>query len=233
MVPTETIKLSKETAVPERVQRKRSLQAGPSVHYQSLASNIIALRTDSKDHKSIGVCSCYKNEGVTTVATNLALAVSRTIEGKVLVVQADPARNDLAKTFRVRKKPGWTNLYNETCTPGDVVHPTKHDGFYFMTPGDVPKRKIAYEANRLNSLIEVLKDEFEFVIFDLPQANELSGCYSLAMVLDGTLMVVQADRVSTKRAAQAKSQLERFGANIIGAVVNKKKYYTPSFLRYS
>lgn len=212
---------------------KRTHGNGPSVHYQSLASNIIALRTDPKDHKSIGVCSCYKNEGVTTVAANLALAISRAIEGKVLVIQTDPSRNDLAKTFRLRTKTGWTNLYSETCSLGDAVHKTNHDGYYVMAAGDVAKRKIAYEAQRLTALVDILKDEFEFVIFDLPQANELSGCFSLSMVLDGTLMVVQADRVSTKRAAQTKNQLERFGANIIGAVVNKKKYYTPSFLRHS
>ena len=211
----------------------RDLADAPSMHYQSLASNVVALRTSERDHKSIGICSCYKNEGVTTVATNLGFAISRMIEGKVLVVQVDPSSNDVAKALRLPSKTGWTNLYAEKCSPGEAVHKTKHRGYYVMPAGDISKRKIAYDAQRITSVIDVLKDEFEFVIFDLPQANELSKCYSLAMVLDGTLMVVQADRVSTKRATHAKAQLERFGANIIGAVVNKKKYYTPLFLRLS
>jgi len=46
-------------------------------------------------------------------------------------------------------------------------------------------------------------------------------------------MVLQADRATSAAAKGAKSQLERYGANLIGAVVNKKKNYTPSFLRRS
>lgn len=214
--------------------RCRSLTSNLSSHYQTLAGNIVSLRVDANDHKAIGVCGVCAKDGVTTVATNLARAITNIIDGNVLLVQANLERSDLARIFRLRGQQGWADVYLEGESPHDVVTETRDEGLFVMSAGNVPgKCTLTYETSRLRELIEELKDGFEFIVFDLPLANELSGCFALAGVLDGTLMVLQADRTSPAAAKGAKSQLERYGANLIGAVVNKKKNYTPSFLRRS
>lgn len=216
-----------------RTKRKR-LPANISSHYQTLAGNIVSLREDSTDHKAIGVCGIYANDGVTTVATNLARAITTVIDGNVLLVQANLERSDLARIFRLRGQHGWADVYLEGESPHDVITESRDERLYVMPAGNVPSRStLTYETSRLRGLVDELKDGFEFVVFDLPLTNELSGCFSLAGVLDGTLMVLQADRATSAAAKGAKSQLERYGANLIGAVVNKKKNYTPSFLRRS
>ena len=220
--------------VPANPKRKRISGRGQSSHYMSLASNIASLRVNSADRKAIGVCSTFRNEGSTTVATNLAQAITQTVDGKVLLVQADMDGNDLPRIFRTRNRSGWADVYLEECNVGDAINTTRHDRLFVMTAGDVTKRSIlSYDAHDLSAILDVLKEEFEFIVFDLPVAHELSGCFALASVLDGTLLVIEADRVSASKAASTKGQLERFGANIVGAVVNKKRYYLPSFLRRS
>ena len=222
---------TKRTSAPKR---RAATGRGQSSHYMSLASNIVSLRANSEDRKAIGVCSTFRNEGSTTVATNLAMSISRAVDGNVLLVQADMEGNDLPRIFRTKNRLGWADVYLQECNVADALNATQHEGLFVMTAGDVSKRSfLSYDAHDLRAILDVLKDEFEFIVFDLPVAHELSGCFSLAMVLDGTLVVIEADRVSANRAAHTKSQLERFGANIVGAVVNKKRHYLPSFLRRS
>jgi len=83
---------------------------------------------------------------------------------------------------------------------------------------------------RVKGLIEELKDEYEYVVFDIPSVLAYSEGLTLSRSVDGVLIVVRSG--GTKRALVERSigLLEDAGATVLGAVLNRRKFYIPQFI---
>ena len=61
------------------------------------------------------------------------------------------------------------------------------------------------------------------MILDSPPVLPVADSVALARVVDGVLVVAQANRVSTRDVAESLARLERVGAPIIGIVLNRAR----------
>ena len=67
-------------------------------------------------------------------------------------------------------------------------------------------------------------------MLDLPSIGEGVSSIRIASKTDGVILVVEAERVKREVVMRIKSKLDKFGANIFGVVLNKRKYYIPKWL---
>ena len=79
-------------------------------------------------------------------------------------------------------------------------------------------------------LIENLKDNYDIVILDSAPLQVVTDAQILSTKVDGTILVVRAQRTSKESVIEAKNLLNKVGANIIGTVLHaventKGKYY--------
>ena len=58
-------------------------------------------------------------------------------------------------------------------------------------------------------------------MFDLPVASHLTACYSIASQLDGVILTVEAKQIDQRLINRFRKQMETFGVEIIGVVINK------------
>ena len=68
------------------------------------------------------------------------------------------------------------------------------------------------------------------ILFDLPSCDTPGATLSVAGLLDGVCMVVEAERVRSEVALRTKELLTRGGANLVGAVMNKQPRHVPNWL---
>ncbi|MCA9151342.1 MAG: CpsD/CapB family tyrosine-protein kinase [Planctomycetales bacterium] len=198
--------------------------------FVALASRILSLRGDATEAKSLGVTSCTASEGTSTVATQLSIALAAAGTGRVLLVEL-PNLIAPGRVARRKAEAGWAELILGDVDVEDVTRATQAQGVWRMAAGDVKQLgTLGVDAHRLSTMIRELKEHFEFVVFDLPEANELTGCLPLASVLDGVILVVQQGRVSSDKALRAKLELEQANAQLIGVVLNKTRSYAPRLL---
>ena len=201
-------------------------------YFRALTGNIIALRADAGQAKSIGICSCEPREGVTTVATNLAMAAASSLTTQVLLVEANLTRPSFSKSSGVRAATGWRQVIRDGIDPPDAIYQTRHPQLSVMFGGADDDRSCpVYDPHHTAAVIGVLKQKFELVIFDLPACNELTGCFAIANCLDGVLLVLESDRIRSAQARRALGQLEQSGATVVGTLLNKHRSYVPSWLR--
>lgn len=221
-----------ESAAPARVNRRlaRAKHVVPNKHFIALASQVISLRTKCDEHKSVGVASCFRGEGRTTVASNLAIAIKAAIPGGVLIVNAAEGRRSF---FSRSRGPGWLDLAFGDAELMDVIQETDTPNLFVMRAGEPPKGQacLTYNPPRLANIVEMLKEKFEFVVFDLPCADDMTGCLPIASVLDGVILVLKSDRVNSTHATRVKRQFAERGANVLGAVLNQTRSYIPGLLR--
>lgn len=196
----------------------------PGRHFRSIATRLLALREPGVS-KTIGVASCGHKEGNSTVASNLAVALSHAVEGEVLLIDCvDPVRRALG--------PGWFDLVFGNADLVDVVRSTDTPRLFAMSAGALLEMGDGtYNRNRLSNICQMLKEHFEFVIFDLPCADQMTGCFPIASVLDGVLLNIKSAKVNSAKAIRVQKELKIHGAHVLGAVLNHTQSYVPSFLR--
>ena len=82
-------------AKPRKLRRGRR-QEEVQERYRSLAGRLRMLQSAAVDSSWVlGVSACRRGEGVSTVSKHLALALSETVNGKCLLVDANPRRASL------------------------------------------------------------------------------------------------------------------------------------------
>jgi Mrp family chromosome partitioning ATPase len=75
----------------------------------------------------------------------------------------------------------------------------------------------------LGKLIAELEDQCDYLIFDSPPVLSVSDAAIIASHVDGTLLVAHGGSTVRSAVVHAREELERVGADIIGAVLNAFK----------
>ena len=75
-----------------------------------------------------------------------------------------------------------------------------------------------------------MKETFAYTIIDCPPVLGPRGNISIPSMADSVIFVLEAERVRWEIAADAKGLLEQAGANMLGAVLNKRQYPIPEFI---
>jgi polysaccharide biosynthesis transport protein len=78
--------------------------------------------------------------------------------------------------------------------------------------------------------LERLRSEYRYILVDCPSMNEAQDAVLLAPLVDGIVMVVEADRTRVEQLSHAEKTLELAKGKILGHVLNKRAYVVPDWL---
>jgi protein-tyrosine kinase len=169
----------------------------------------------------LGVTSCGRGQGVTTVAVNLAVVAARKGARRVLLIDANSKNPSVGKYLKLRTH-AEIDVLNGSAWLRETLQDTSIPGMSVLTVGSGTKKLGSdFSVADVSALLDELRTEFELIIFDLPQADELSECYAFAEMLDGLFLVVEAGRVDVAVARRVKQRLDHCQANLLGAIYNK------------
>lgn len=191
-----------------------------SEQYRTIRSNIKFSSVD-KELKTLLVTSAGPSEGKSTTAANLGVVFADT-GMKVLLVDADLRKPTVAMSFHLPNAVGLSTFLGERGAKlQDVIHPTITENLFIMTSGPKPPNPSELlGSQRMAETIEVLKREFDLVIFDMPPVASVTDAQILSAKTDGTLLVIREGKTRKHDLVKAKELLELAHANIIGAVYN-------------
>jgi Mrp family chromosome partitioning ATPase len=177
--------------------------------------------------RAIGVTSCVRGSGVSTVARNLAWAAAQIEEAPVLLL-------DLSRASSVGPAPS-------DCSEGrgsselvgrweERVAPSQTDNLSLLTMrhGD-DTDTVAVGRDGINELFRSLENEFGFIVVDLPTADS-HLCLASAGLLHGILLVMEPQHTRSDIATLATERLAHAHGNILGAILNKHSEPLPRWL---
>lgn len=76
--------------------------------------------------------------------------------------------------------------------------------------------------------LEQLRERFAYVLIDCPSLKESTEVLGLAPLVDGVLLVVEANRTQKSQVAYLERSIERSGGKVLGHLLNKRTYPVPS-----
>lgn len=219
-----------QTAAPRiatRTRRHHKLDK----HYEQILSQLRCLGDGKGDSpRGIGVMGLERGDGATSIAANLAV-VAAEAGSSVLLIDANPLHPTLHRVFGVAAEPGLQNVVSGKSESIECIHTTKFAGLSVMPYGatrKAPPPTLAPASE--NGPIVELFGSFDLVLVDLPAAGESGLGLAMTKSLDGVLLVLEAERSRRSAALRLKRQLEHFGANILGVVLNKRRHHVPNWL---
>ena len=189
--------------------------------YRTLRTNIEFASVDAPI-RTLLVTSSIPGEGKTTTASNLAVVFAQAGR-RVLLVDADLRKPGVHLVFDLPNTHGLTNLLrNEHADLDAVAQATEQDNLRVLTTGPLPPNPAELlGSQRMRSVLEQLEAGFDLVIFDSPPLQAVTDSAILSSFLGGTLLVIDARRSRRRVVHQARESLDRAGARVLGAVLNR------------
>lgn len=180
--------------------------------------------------RMLGVTSCYRGEGVSTVASQLAVAAATGGGLSVLLVDTNLARPMVHRTFAVSQSPGWSDVLGDPRMANAAIRPSGIKNLSVLPAGIASRSHWPYEGADVSDVFKTLKADFELILFDLPAVGQTNAAVRLAGLLDGVYLVVEAERVRYEVAQRTNELLHRSNVRLLGAVLNKRRQYVPNWL---
>lgn len=196
--------------------------------YRTLRTNIQYSSFD-KEIKTIVITSADPNEGKSTVAGNLAISFAQ--NGKMtIVIDCDLRKPSVHKNFKLSNLEGLSEVLigKEKLETAIKKYNTNLD---ILTSGKIPPNPSEMLGSKaMSELLGILKNKYDVIILDSTPLQAVTDAQILSTKVDGTILVVRAEKTKIDSILEAKNLLNKVGANIIGTVLHatgqsRSKYY--------
>lgn len=197
----------------------------------------IEYQLDMKKYKVLAVTSAIAEEGKTLTSANLAANLASVGRKKVLLIDTDMRKSDIALVLDVPAKPGLTEFLDKKASLDQIIQskdPMKR--LSFIPGGEkrvAPLDLLAGEMFR--SFLAEMRGIFDVVILDTPPILPVADTMSLRDQVDGFVLIFRIGFTPYVFLQQALEEIER--SKILGVVLNgvdlqKFKYYQRYYGEY-
>ena len=175
-----------------------------------------------KNCRTIMVTSVHENEGKSTVAVNLALAMNRN-KKSVLLIDADMRKPAIHKIlgYKDREYKTITELMTEKAElPQVLIHDRQNNlGLVLGRKGSDRSTEYISSAN-MKRLIDDAAKNVDLVIIDTPPMAVCADAECLCDMVDAAVIVVRQDQTPAKVINDAIDSISSTRAEFIGCVFN-------------
>ena len=188
--------------------------------YSALRSSLL-YSTRSGLPQLMLVTSAQPSEGKST--TSFAVARSLALIGKkTLLIDADLRRPSIHRQANIANKAGLSDLLIGDKTIDEVMVPGEVPGLYIIPSGPIPPSPAELLSSpRLISLLNQLRERFDFITIDSAPVLGLADSPGLSAIADGVLLVIEANRGRGGQLKGAVRRLRLMKPTILGAVLTK------------
>ncbi len=202
--------------------------------YAMLTANI-HISNNQNMLKSFVLTSCNPEEGKTSLAINLSITMANS-GWKVLLVDADMRKPTAAKRLNEGSLIGLSDYLAGDVEFIDAHCETNIPNFTYLSCGnDYPNPIGLLCSVRFEELMDKVRNEYDFVLFDTPALASVVDGAIVASKVDATLLIVKMGFTSLTNLKRIKEQLDNLNVNILGVVLNKvkKRDYKMYFQSYN
>ena len=188
--------------------------------YRSVRTNLQFLAQTS-DLRTVVITSANLGEGKSTTCANLAVTLAQG-GAKVIVISCDLRKPRLHRFFELSNERGLADVLAGTATLRDVTQ--RADGVETLrvvasgpSPSD-PAELLSSPA--MAKTLASARANADFVVLDTPPTLAVSDTLALVRLVDGVLVVADAQRTRRSALVQVTEQILQVGGRIVGGIYN-------------
>ncbi|MDD5306522.1 MAG: polysaccharide biosynthesis tyrosine autokinase [Deltaproteobacteria bacterium] len=186
---------------------------------RAIRTNLLFMSPD-KPARRILVTSPSPQEGKTTVAINVAIAIAQS-GARTLLVDTDMRRPRIHRAFGLKPKVGISTMVLGESTFEESVVTTQVPNLHLLPCGPTPPNPAELmHTEAFERVIADLSARFDKLVFDSPPVAVVTDAAILSKLVDGTMLILKSLKTSRDMARHATNVLRDIGANILGGVLN-------------
>ena len=207
--------------------------------FRQLRTNIEFSNLD-QNIQMVNVVSSTPDEGKSTVSANLA-RICADKYNNVLLIDCDLRNSSLHKMLKTSNASGLSNLLSRFDDSTSVINSSEikvlqtKSGklLYFLSAGTrIPNPLEVLSTHRFAKLLEVARNEFDFIVIDCPPITACSDAIPICNASDGTLFVVSSKDTDKKIVKQSIQELRRNSARLMGVCLTKVEDFENKHYNY-
>lgn len=173
--------------------------------------------SDKHGYKSFMITSAYENEGKSSIAANLALALAKNGR-KVVLVDADFNKPAVFKIFDLDGSKSLNKAIEGTSSWSSQIVSDRSGLDLLPCSQDILKSEILTNSKKLDEIMKELREEYDFVIVDTSPAYLLNETMAMNELVDATLFVVRQDYATSDVINETVKRLTYVKDNVLGVV---------------
>ncbi len=188
--------------------------------YRSLRTNLGFTEIDQKC-RTILLSSPNPMDGKSITTANLAVVLAQAGH-KVILVDCDLRKPTQHQIFDLENQRGVTNCLMQNLEVAEVAQATPVENLKILSSGPIPPNPTEIlNSQSTRAFWGRLQEESDYILIDGPPVLAVADASILAGQVDGVILVLWSGQSRIDAARQAKEQLNRAGANLIGVVLNR------------
>ena len=154
--------------------------------------------------------------------------LARNISGSVCLVNADLRSPSLAPFFGVTNRQGLAEALSQQVSIRDFTQKLHPDNLWLLSCGSFTTDSPSLlSSDRLKALLAQLRKEFAYVLINVPAVILDGAASQWGPLVDGVILVVEANLTRREVARKAKESLESANVRLLGAVLNNRTFPIP------
>lgn len=168
-------------------------------------------------------------EGVSTVVRELAVAATRLLKKRVLILDAAHHAPSQHTHFGLEEPNGWIEAIANSDPVTRACYPVLEEDQTLHLSPIAPKASFPHwcaDGAALDPLFRGLKQSFDLVLVDSAPALLSADALTTCRFCDGVILVFAAEG-SWRLAEAARTTIAEHGGSILGVVFNKRTFHIP------
>ena len=202
--------------------------------YRAIRTGILLSSAD-KPPQVIVFTSGMAGEGKTVSVINQSLTLAQG-GGRVLIIDADIRKPRVHRLLNIQNGHGLSTYLTGQSTAESVVHqvPLKggngngsgdsavDGGQLFVIPaGPLPPNPAELlGSRRMRNMLQLLRQEFDYILIDTPPVLPVSDAVPLAVMSDGVVLVIRGQHTPVAVSRKSLDRLLKVRAKVLGVVLN-------------
>lgn len=191
----------------------------------------------AEGNNCVAVTSWSKGEGKSTATVNLAISFAK-MGKRVLLVDTDLRRPNIHNLFRISNEQGLSEVIGQFADFEEVVNRNVIPCLDVLTSGTIPPNPSELIASTsFESLIEDLKNEYDYVIMDTPPIGVVADTLLLKDYVAGYVLVVREKTTTHGDIEKALQNIKLADSKVLGFLkvgcsLKDRKYYNKANYGY-
>jgi capsular exopolysaccharide synthesis family protein len=194
-------------------------------------------QVDIHKYRVVAVTSAIAEEGKTLTAANLAANLASVGRKKVLLIDTDMRKSDIAPMFNAPPKPGLKEFLAGSASLDDIILASNSAKGFSLIPGGErgtpPSDLLAGKTFR--SFLQEMRNKFDVVLLDTPPLLPVADTMSMRDQVDGFILIFRIGFTPYVMLRQAIEEIDRnkiLGVVLNGVEMQKYKYYQRYYGEY-
>ncbi|MGC9197268.1 MAG: CpsD/CapB family tyrosine-protein kinase [Syntrophobacteraceae bacterium] len=185
------------------------------------------------DSRIVQFISAREGEGTSTISREFAKVAADLIGHSVLLVDADRLNQSQDRFFGLRGGMDWVEALKSGKNIEESFQRAGQSRLFVSGCSNSSVSTPEIFNSAFERMCEKLRVSFELVLIDsAPLAISPDGL-AIASKVDGVVLMVEAEKSRWQTTKRLRDSITRVGGNILGVVLNKRRFYIPpSIYRY-